>query len=199
LGAFLAERLDQLPNLTTLHLENNQLKALPESIGFCPSLVKLKCSTNLLRSLPHTMGNLKKVQRLDFANNLIHSVPPVMGHLKALKEFTLRYNPLDNAYQHATDEGLSKFLAFLKKEEAREEAETRERLRPIGTQVHHRHHFHCRHAATWMHMQLCKEQLQPWHLQLTDCSSCAATPLHSLEPMCAVVVAWHTAILVASA
>lgn len=81
------------------------------------------------------MGNLKKIQRLDFANNLIHSVPPVMGHLKALKEFTLRYNPLESAYQQATDEGLSKFLAFLKKEEAREEAETRERLRPIGTQV----------------------------------------------------------------
>ena len=62
-------------------------------------------------------------------------MPPVMGHLKALKEFTLRYNPLESAYQQATDEGLSKFLAFLKKEEAREEAETRERLRPIGTQV----------------------------------------------------------------
>lgn len=58
-----------------------------------------------------------------------------MGHLKALKEFNLRYNPLESAYQQATDEGLSKFLAFLKKEEAREEAETRERLRPIGTQV----------------------------------------------------------------
>lgn len=47
-----------------------------------------------------------------------------------------RYNPLEPTYQRAADEGLSKFLAFLKKEEAREDAEARERLRPIGTQVH---------------------------------------------------------------
>jgi Leucine-rich repeat (LRR) protein len=127
--------LDQLPHLTALHLDNNQLKTLPESIGFCQNLIKLKCSTNLLRNLPVTLGNLKKIQRLDFANNILHSVPPVMGHLQTLKEFTLRYNPLETSYRQASDEGIAKLLAFLKKEEAQEEVETRERLSPIGTQV----------------------------------------------------------------
>jgi Leucine-rich repeat (LRR) protein len=121
--------------LISLNLENNQLCELPDSIGLCPSLVKFKCSTNLLRTIPSSMGNLRTVQRLDFANNLIIRAPPAMGNLKSLKEFNLRYNPLDKSHQVAADEGLSKYLAFLKKEEAREEAELRERLRPIGTQV----------------------------------------------------------------
>ena len=58
-----------------------------------------------------------------------------MGRLKNLKELNLRYNNLDALYQVASDEGLSKFLLFLKKEEEREDQEERERLRPIGTQV----------------------------------------------------------------
>jgi Leucine-rich repeat (LRR) protein len=130
-----ADNISRLPLLQTLHLENNQLTALPEAVGHCPSLIKLICSTNLLQALPMTMNNLKKIQRLDFANNMIKKVPAVMGQLKALKEFNLRYNNLEPQFQAAADEGLSKFLTFLKQEEEREEAEARERMRPIGTQV----------------------------------------------------------------
>ena len=130
-----AEKISRLPELARLHLENNQLSALPESIGKCPALVKLNCSTNLLRALPATLAALRKIQRLDFANNMIRKVPAALGHLRALKELNLRYNSLAAAYQAASDEGLSRFLAFLKQEEEREEAEARERMRPIGTQV----------------------------------------------------------------
>lgn len=130
-----ADQINELPYLHTLHLENNQLEVLPSSVGQCPAMLKFNASTNMLRALPASMGSMRKVQRLDFANNMIRRVPPCMGHLKNLKEFNLRYNPLEAAYQGAMDEGLSKFLHFLKKEEEREDQEERERLRPIGTQV----------------------------------------------------------------
>lgn len=127
--------VSRLPNLATLHMENNQLTHLPDSIGQCPSLTKLICSTNMLTSLPSSLQHLKKVQRLDFGNNVIKKVPAVIGRLRTLKEFNLRYNSLDKQFQAAADEGLSKFLTFLKREAEREEAEARERMRPIGTQV----------------------------------------------------------------
>ena len=130
-----ADSLSRLSHLQTLHIENNQIEALPDSISACAALVKLTASTNLLQSLPPSMAGMRKVQRLDFANNMIRRVPPVMGHMRTLKEFNLRYNNLDPVYQAAADEGLSRFLAFLKEEEDRESAEARERMRPVGTQV----------------------------------------------------------------
>ena len=89
----------------------------------------------LLQAIPPQFARLRKIQRLDFANNMIKRVPSVLGHLRGLKELNLRYNNLERAFQAAADEGLSKFLAFLRQEEEREQAEARERSRPIGTQA----------------------------------------------------------------
>jgi hypothetical protein len=59
-----------------------------------------------------------------------------MGHLKLIKEFNLRgNNSLDERYSKKVEEGLSRLLDFLKKEEERERAEEIERLKPIGTPV----------------------------------------------------------------
>ena len=46
-----------------------------------------------------------------------------------------RYNNLDEAYRSKSEEGLSRFLAFLREEEERERLEEIERLKPIGIQV----------------------------------------------------------------
>jgi Leucine-rich repeat (LRR) protein len=53
-------------------------------------------TSTTLNSVPDWQGNFKKVQRIDCANNLLARVPPSMGHLKNLKEFSLRYNSLDD-------------------------------------------------------------------------------------------------------
>jgi Leucine-rich repeat (LRR) protein len=148
-----AETIFRLQHLTALQLENNQLESLPDSIAQCPALVKLACSTNVLTALPATMATMRKIQRLDFANNMIKRVPAVMGQMRTLKEFNLRYNNLDPAYQAAADEGLSKFLSFLKQEEERETAEARERMRPIGTQ-----------ARVFASVALLQAMREPWHL-----------------------------------
>jgi Leucine-rich repeat (LRR) protein len=55
-------------------------------------------TSTTLNSVPDWQGNFKKVQRIDCANNLLARVPPSMGHLKNLKEFSLRYNSLDDRW-----------------------------------------------------------------------------------------------------
>ncbi|GFR42728.1 hypothetical protein Agub_g3646 [Astrephomene gubernaculifera] len=131
----LPDSLATLPKLEVLQVENNRLEVLPDNLGELASIIKMDLSTNNLRYLPASMGQLKKVQRIDVGNNLLTKVPPSMGHLKTLKEFNLRYNNLDERYKAKVEEGLSKFLAFLREEEERERLEEIERLKPIGTPV----------------------------------------------------------------
>ncbi|GMH37248.1 hypothetical protein BSKO_05121 [Bryopsis sp. KO-2023] len=125
----------EMPSIQVLQLENNRIEQLPENIGHLKSLIRLDVSTNNLRFLPASMGKLKKIQRIDCANNMLGRIPPSMGHLKTLKELNLRYNALDERYRAKVEEGLSRFLTFLREEEERERLEEIERLKPIGTQV----------------------------------------------------------------
>eukprot|EP00803_Ostreobium_quekettii_P006145 evm.model.scf_58.17 EVM.evm.TU.scf_58.17 scf_58:148652-165934(+) len=129
------EAMCEMHSLQMLQLENNRIEQLPENMGDMQSLIKLDLSTNSLRTLPQSMGRLKKIQRIDCANNLLVRVPPSMGDLKTLKELNLRYNNLDEQYRAKVEEGLSKFLAFLREEGERERLAEIERLKPIGTQV----------------------------------------------------------------
>ncbi|GLC33992.1 Dynein regulatory complex subunit 7 [Pleodorina starrii] len=131
----LPDSLASLPKLEVVQVENNRLELLPDNLGELAAVIKMDLSTNNLRYLPNSMGQLKKVQRIDVGNNLLTKVPPSMGHLKTLKEFNLRYNNLDERYKAKVEEGLSKFLAFLREEEERERLEEIERLKPIGTPV----------------------------------------------------------------
>ncbi|GLI65995.1 hypothetical protein VaNZ11_009689 [Volvox africanus] len=131
----LPDSLAALPKLEVVQVENNRLEVLPDNLGELAAVIKMDLSTNNLRYLPNSLGQLKKVQRIDVGNNLLTKVPPSMGHLKTLKEFNLRYNNLDERYKAKVEEGLSKFLAFLREEEERERLEEIERLKPIGTPV----------------------------------------------------------------
>eukprot|EP00884_Botryococcus_braunii_P015697 jgi/Botrbrau1/2810/Bobra.0125s0021.1 len=110
-------------------------QVLPEGMGNCKSLVRLDLSTNNLHSLPRSLSRLKKLQRLCCANNMLRRVPSSLGQIRGLKEFDLRYNNLDEQYKAKSEEGLSRFLAFLRDEAERERLEEIERLKPIGTQV----------------------------------------------------------------
>lgn len=118
-----------------LKAAGNRLDEIPEAIGDAPCMIKIDISTNNLRHLPVSMGRFKKIQRIDVSNNLLRRVPPSIGQLKFLKELNVRYNNLDARYRAKVEEGLSKFLAFLREEEERERLEEIERLKPIGTQV----------------------------------------------------------------
>eukprot|EP00873_Tetraselmis_striata_P022741 jgi/Tetstr1/443005/TSEL_031065.t1 len=131
----LPESIVKMPALTHLQLENNRLESLPESIDELKTLVRLDVSTNSLTLLPQSMGKLKRIQRIDAANNRLVRVPPCMGHCKTLKEFNVKYNDLVEPYRVKAQEGLVRFLVFLREEEERERLEEIERLKPVGTEV----------------------------------------------------------------
>lgn len=118
-----------------LHLEHNRIEELPENLGLLKTLMRINLSTNGLRKLPKSMATMKQLQRINCAYNLLTSIPSEFGFLKTLKEFNLRSNNLEESYKEKTDEGLSRFLAFLREEHERERLEEIERLRPVGTQV----------------------------------------------------------------
>ena len=58
----LSRVLEKLHHLTSLNLANNQLVALPDSIGELGKLVHLDLSNNRLQTLPHTIQQLGRLK-----------------------------------------------------------------------------------------------------------------------------------------
>ncbi|KAK3273495.1 hypothetical protein CYMTET_18285 [Cymbomonas tetramitiformis] len=127
--------ISKLNTLNSINLENNLLTSLPEEIGHMRNLSRLDMSTNRLYHLPNSLGKLAPLSRIDVSANNLSMVPPSMGHLKGLREFDLRYNDLKEPAKSKYEEGLHKFLEFLREEEERLRQEEIERLKPVGTEV----------------------------------------------------------------
>jgi Leucine-rich repeat (LRR) protein len=56
--------LEKGHHLRSIDLRNNQIKNLPDAIGFLPILWKLRVDYNLLTGLPETIGHLTKLEVL---------------------------------------------------------------------------------------------------------------------------------------
>lgn len=131
----LPDTFTEIGTLVNVNLENNLLEELPEDIGILTALQKLDLSTNRLSELPQSMGQLRGLLKLDASSNQLAGVPASMGHLKHLREMDLRYNDLKEPSKSRLEEGLFKFLAFLREEEERMRLEELERLKPVGVEV----------------------------------------------------------------
>eukprot|EP00898_Chlorokybus_atmophyticus_P005213 jgi/Chlat1/5693/Chrsp38S05540 len=129
------EAITALENLTSLNLENNQLLSVPESLGSLSSLSRLDVSTNRLTSLPSSVGRLSSLTRIDLSTNNLADVPPSLGNCRGLRELDLRYNALREPYKARYEEGLTKFMEFLRYEEERLRQEELERLKPVGHEL----------------------------------------------------------------
>lgn len=71
LAAIPSEMFTFMPHLTSLHLEENSLAVLPESIKCLTHLTELSCHNNQLTSLPQNIGELQKLRVcLVYCNNL---------------------------------------------------------------------------------------------------------------------------------
>ncbi|MCB1117404.1 MAG: leucine-rich repeat domain-containing protein, partial [Chlamydiia bacterium] len=73
---------------------DNNLKALPDSIGGLTALKELGVSWNKLESLPDAMGGLTALTRLHVCGNKLKALPDSIGGLKALKVINLDGNEL---------------------------------------------------------------------------------------------------------
>ncbi|GAX74334.1 hypothetical protein CEUSTIGMA_g1783.t1 [Chlamydomonas eustigma] len=91
----LPSSLGRLKQLECLLLDDNALKAVPESIGQCTRLMELSACRNQISSLPASMKLLSKMQALRMMSNCIHSLPDgLLSQCESLATLQLEDNPL---------------------------------------------------------------------------------------------------------
>ena len=90
----LPESIGNLINLRELHLSGNQLISLPESFGNLTNLIELDLSSNQLTSLPESFRNLTNLTKLNLFGNQLTALPEFLGNLTNLMELHLSGNKL---------------------------------------------------------------------------------------------------------
>lgn len=82
-------------DLTTLSLNTNVIKHIPEEIGYLASLRLLDISDNLIEVLPDSVGELSKLSTLRVSNNQLKTIPGSVMKLRKLEEIRYDNNPLE--------------------------------------------------------------------------------------------------------
>ncbi|MGL5264348.1 MAG: NEL-type E3 ubiquitin ligase domain-containing protein, partial [Candidatus Rhabdochlamydia sp.] len=78
--------------LKKLHLSNNQLTSLPESLGNLKALQQLKLNFNQFTNFPEFLRNLQTLTILDLSFNRITNFPEFLGNLQTLTLLDLSSN-----------------------------------------------------------------------------------------------------------
>ncbi|KAJ6526967.1 adenylate cyclase [Mycena vulgaris] len=81
--------LDDIPGLTTLHVQNNRLEKLPWSFPRLRRLITLNISNNKFRTFPAGVSELGNLRDLDISFNSISELPEEIGHLKNLERLVI--------------------------------------------------------------------------------------------------------------
>ncbi|KAJ7502558.1 hypothetical protein B0H11DRAFT_2171113 [Mycena galericulata] len=81
--------LDDIPGLTTLHVQNNRLEKLPWSFPRLRRLITLNISNNKFREFPVGVTELMNLRDLDISFNSIFELPEEIGRLKNLERLVI--------------------------------------------------------------------------------------------------------------
>ncbi|KAJ7362214.1 hypothetical protein DFH08DRAFT_320591 [Mycena albidolilacea] len=81
--------LDDIPGLTTLHMQNNHLEKLPWSFPRLRRLITLNISNNKFRVFPTGVSMLLNLRDLDISFNMISELPEEIGKLKNLERLVI--------------------------------------------------------------------------------------------------------------
>ncbi|KAJ7665868.1 hypothetical protein DFH06DRAFT_261547 [Mycena polygramma] len=81
--------LDDIPGLTTLHVQNNRLEKLPWSFPRLRRLITLNISNNKFRTFPAGVSELMTLRDLDISFNSISELPEEIGQLKNLERLVI--------------------------------------------------------------------------------------------------------------
>lgn len=86
--------LGQLSSLTTLKLDHNSFRYIPESLGELSQLKRLSCSDNALDALPSSIGRLQRLETLDAHNNSLTELPVSLWNCASLCQINVTSNQL---------------------------------------------------------------------------------------------------------
>jgi adenylate cyclase len=84
--------LAALTSLTTLRMNYNSFRSLPDAICSLTDLQVLSCTDNELDSLPVNIGHLQKLETLDMHNNNLTEVPPGIWECGVLRSINMTSN-----------------------------------------------------------------------------------------------------------
>ena len=92
-------KLKELPEgidatVSTLNLSENELKALPASLGALTRLRQLDLSDNLMAALPEELGECSALEELLLYKNQLKKLPAAIGKLKSLRVLVSAPPPL---------------------------------------------------------------------------------------------------------
>ena len=80
-----APQIGKLSSLTTLHINTNQITALPTEIGNLDSLTELPAGRNQLQALPTQFGNMGALRQLFVVSNWLSAIPTQLGRVSTLE------------------------------------------------------------------------------------------------------------------
>ena len=83
-----------LANITELHMENTNLRALPPAVEQLKGLRVLNLTSNRLTQLPSALGNCAALEQLLLGCNALHQLPPTLGQLVSLTRLDVSANRL---------------------------------------------------------------------------------------------------------
>jgi len=90
----LPESMSMLTNLTMLECKNNYVGSLPSNIGLASNLETIKMSNNEIRELPQSMSTLGKLSELNLTQNYLTHLPAWTGDLTSLRKLLIGNNKL---------------------------------------------------------------------------------------------------------
>ncbi len=91
--------LGNIPKLETLGLNNNQIKAIPESFKNLTQLKWINLDDNQISIIPDFIEDLTCLKSLNLRNNRITTIPDSMGKVTRLNFIDLEGNPLFCIYE----------------------------------------------------------------------------------------------------
>ncbi|OQS55090.1 CCR4 [Ecytonucleospora hepatopenaei] len=96
--SIISKTILQMENITTLILNNNDIREIPREIYKLRKLEKLDLSHNKIEKIPPEVGKLINLKELLLNDNYIVDVPMEVGTLYKLENFDISNNPLKNPY-----------------------------------------------------------------------------------------------------
>lgn len=84
----------KIPNLTTLHLETNNIKSLPLALAKKPSLKNLYLDRNKLQEWPENLSAFSQLDFLSLKHNKLTQIPDSIRKMTSLWALNLSYNKL---------------------------------------------------------------------------------------------------------
>lgn len=94
--------LGAFTSLTTLKLDYNEFRSIPDIICTLEDLEHFSCTNNDLHDLPENIGNLRKLRIFNVHNNNIKVVPEGIWECESLVELNMSSNSLEGWQDPAT-------------------------------------------------------------------------------------------------